>query len=864
MKRIKLILYISFLLIYTNYSYAQENYQLDAICQIDGTLPISQVIENIEKKCGITINYSPGQLKSKKLTGNTAKNISSRQWLNMICESENLKMIVNGSQVYLVKPAKSNPADNVLISISGFVKDAENGEVLPGSSISGNNTSFGQFADNSGYFNLKIPNEIQYITFSFVGYHPLTIERKDFNNGISGNIYLRKSSNLKEIIILDHLKSNILNLRDFNKQKSEIEINGLFNKFGAKDALNELILQAGINKLNDFQNGISVNGSQPGDVSYYLDGIRIFEPNHMFGAVSVFNTNAINSSSIYTYNIPDIYSGAIGAVLDFHTFDGNNKKFKLTTEISNSIFNLQFSIPIKKSKTSFTGNFRQSLIGYYIPQILKNKNNLDINKLYFSDLNFKITHNINPANKISILYFQSSDVIALTNKENGNQNSKSDFDWGNKAFGINWLSVLNQKIKIETSLSSSSYINASVSGFTLADSIQKLNIKAKTNLREIVLKSKITQYLNRNKLHFGFQISNIELGSAAGSYITNDWNSKNNIEPQKDSIVKDYKVFLNSEFEINNKFNFSVGCSTGIINKRTYDHSYFDPHISLIFKPLKRLIIDLSYSSSTKALHSLGSYSVGIPSMFWTVSDAMLPLTEIHSLNSSILFKYSKFEVKTEIYYKLLKNNILFKDIIDVYNPVSSNKVVIPMISSFDLSPENLLAGKSCLYGFNVLVNYKIRNFESFVSFSHNGVKEQFAYINFGEIYPGKYDSRYKMTFSASMKLKKTYLNLSYIIHDGQIFTLPVNIFIDTQGNEIPDFSKPNNFRMSNYQSLDLGFMWNKAIKKTELSISGGISNVLNHFNPVYSYIYKAGNVYKVSMVSGIPFNPYLSFKVSL
>lgn len=864
MKRIKLILYITFFLIFINYSYAQENEQLDAICQVDGTLPIPQIIKNIEKKCGITINYSPGQLKNKKLSFGTSKNLSSRQWLNMICESENLKMIVSGSQVYLVKSVRSNSVDDYFISISGFIKDAENGEVLPGSSISGNNTSFGQFADNSGYFNLKIPHDIQYITFSFVGYYPLTVERKDLNNGISGNIYLRRSSNIKEIIIFDQLKPKNLNIRDFNKQKSDFEINGLFNKFGAKDALNELVLQAGINKLNDFQNGISVNGSQPGDVSYYLDGIRVFEPNHMFGALSVFNSNAINSSSIYTNTIPENYAGTSGAVLDFHTFDGNDNRFKLTTEISNSIFNLQFSGPIKKYKTSFAGNFRKSLIGYYLPQILKNKTNLDINKLIFNDLNFKITHNINSANKISILYFQSSDDLGVINKGDGNQSSKSDFNWGNEVFGINWLSVLNQKIKLETTIANSSYKNSSVSGFALTDSIQKLHIKAKTNLREIILKSKVTQYLNRNKLFYGFQISNIELGSATGSQITNDWNSINNIEPKNDSIVKEYRAFLNSEFEISNNLSFSAGISTGIINSGNFKSSYADPHISLAFKPLHHLVFDLVFSSSTKTLHSLGSYSIGIPSMFWAVSNTSLPLTDVHSLNSSILFQYSTFKLKGEIYYKLLNNNILFKDIIDVYNPASSNKVVIPVISSFDLSPENLLVGKSVLYGFNVLMDYKIRNFESFVSFSHNRVKEQFDEINRGQIYPGRYDTRYKLIFSASMKLKKTYFNLTYRLHDGQIFTLPDHIFIDGQGNEIPDFSKPNNFRMSNYQSLDLGILWNKAIKKSEITISGGISNVLNHFNPVYSYIYKTGNVYKVSMVNGIPINPYLSLKISL
>jgi hypothetical protein len=711
---------------------------------------------------------------------------------------------------------------------------------------------------------LKIPKEINSITVSFVGYHPLTIERKDFINGISGNIYLRRSSELKEVLIIDTLKPISLNIREFNKNKSAFEINELYNKFGANDVINELLLQPGINKLNDFQNGISVNGSQPSDVSYYLDGIRIFEPNHMFGTVSVFNGNAINASSLYKDHIPENYSGNTGAVLDFQSFDGNDNRLKLTTELSNSILNLQLTGPIRNYKTSFTANLRKSLIGYYLPHILKRKTELDVNNLSFMDLNIKITYNINPANKISILYFQSSDDIAMTNSGNENQRSKSDFHWGNKVFGINWLSVLGRKIKLETSIASSSYRNTSVSGFTLTDSLQKLNILAKTDLREIVLKSKVTQYLNKNKLLYGVQISNIELGSAAGSQITNDWNSISNIEPQKDSIVKDYKVFMNSEFVISKSLGLSAGLSIGIINARTYNCPYTIPHIALVFKPLQYFVFDLAYSSNNKALHSLGSYTIGIPSMFWAISNADLPLTKVHSWSSSLLYQNSKFEVKADFYYKLVNNIIIFKDIIDVYNPAVSKKVVIPVISSFDLSSENLLVGKSNLYGFNVLLKYKIRNFESFLSFSHNRVSEQFDEINKGLIYTGKYDSRYKMTFSSSLKLKTVYLNLTYRMQDGQIFTLPAHIYIDPQGEEIPDFSEPNNFRMSNYQSLDLGFMWNKAIKKTELSISGGISNVLNHFNPVYSYIYKAGNEYKVSMVSGIPVNPHLSIKISL
>ena len=107
-------------------------------------------------------------------------------------------------------------------------------------------------------------------------------------------------------------------------------------------------------------------------------------------------------------------------------------------------------------------------------------------------------------------------------------------------------------------------------------------------------------------------------------------------------------------------------------------------------------------------------------------------------------------------------------------------------------------------------------------------------------------------------------LYADWYFHSGQVFSLPTSRYLNAAGDIVLDFSLRNNQRMSNYYSLSVGAEYSYNSRYVKYIFSAGISNISNHFNPVYSYIYRQKDVYKVSQISGLPIYPYVKIKASL
>ena len=61
-------------------------------------------------------------------------------------------------------------------TLSGFIKDSESGESIPGANVYLSNTNYGSSTDIDGYFIiLDIPNKNYTLNISYLGYEKITI-----------------------------------------------------------------------------------------------------------------------------------------------------------------------------------------------------------------------------------------------------------------------------------------------------------------------------------------------------------------------------------------------------------------------------------------------------------------------------------------------------------------------------------------------------------------------------------------------------------------------------------------------------------------------------------------------------------------
>ena len=94
---------------------------------------------------------------------------------------------------------------------------------------------------------------------------------------------------------------------------------------GEADLLRSLQLLPGIQSASDMSSGLYVRGGGPDQTAILLDHIPLYNPSHLFGFFSTFNSDAIKDVQLYKGAYPAPYGRTLGAVLDVSNREGNKQ-----------------------------------------------------------------------------------------------------------------------------------------------------------------------------------------------------------------------------------------------------------------------------------------------------------------------------------------------------------------------------------------------------------------------------------------------------------------------------------------------------------------------------------------------------------
>ncbi len=855
---------LGLLLFCVNYSLvSQNNTILDSnLVFHDKSIQLSELLNLIESTTDIKLTYSPGQINNFARIEKCANPCSVIDYLNKIARVSNLKLVVNNSDVFLYKNYSSTGDTD--FSISGYVRDFETGELLLGATIVSIQHNIGITTDENGFFYFKNISKNDTIRISYIGYSPLLLFQDSVGQSIQSVFYLKKSNILKDIIIDTKSNINVFNYSKFDSYKSLMSLDENTSVMGNNDVLKDLTKLAGIEKINDLQGGISINGLSPQDNIYLLDGVRVFEPNHIFGLFSAFNKSSINKVSIHSNCSPLKYYDAFSGVVNSHLIEGDFKQHSADFSISNSNVGMFVTGPLLKYKTSYFFDLRKSILNFYLPQLVKL--NLNFENLDFYDVNFKITHRVAMGNKINIFFYHGNDNVRINNSLD-RLKTTNRYNWGNLVYGLKWQYLFSNSLKSVLVFSFSDYNNRSTSIFEVnKNPFEKsyLSIFSLSKIRETSLKHDFKMYAGNSVFKFGYKISEFGLQPILKGEISEDVIAHNSfVQSDKDSLYYSSACYFANEYSYQ-KFKISTGFKIGYLFKSHIRNVYFNPKIKLDYHLSKKSVVTFSYMKSSKLVHSLGSYSVGIPSMLWSVSNVNLPISESFNYSINYLYYSGKLTFITELYYKKMKDILEYKNISDVFNPVSAKGAVLPTFSYNGDISKNILIGSGRAYGTNLSVNYRGNRIALNGSFSINRVFVKFDGINSTKEFRGNYDLIYSSFFGVKYKIKKMLFLTDWHIHSGQVFSLPEHVYKDINGNEVLDYLRRNNKSMELYNSISIGVAYEKFVKNVKIKLSFGISNIFSNFNPVYAYLYRTDDFYKVSQVSGLPILPYLRINIKL
>ena len=714
-------------------------------------------------------------------------------------------------------------------NISGYVRDAGTGEVLIGATVAATEFKTGTSTNTYGYFSLGIPalNDSVTLVFSYVSYQPLAVRVRISANSEPLKINLLSEKNqLEEVVIKAHADNENVertNMSIINLSVSQIKAIPVIA--GERDVLKAVQFLPGVSAGSEGTTGFYVRGGNIDQNLVLLDEAVVYNPNHLFGLVSTFNVNALNSVTLIKGGFPAQYGGRLSSVLDITMREGNKKKFSGEGGIGIISSNLTLEGPIQKDKSSFIVSARRSYLDLFLIPLNKGSNKTDY-KLY--DLNFKINYELGKNDHLFASVFKGNDKAQYT----GANALNYGIGFGNSTGTLRWNHLFGTKVFVNTSLIYNQY------HLGLNTTKGQYYALLYTQIQDYTAKSLLEWYPNNHhSVKIGVQYSQHALAPVSVSAKIPKKGSRLQIKP--DSIPRSYAnesaFFFNDEIRLGARFGASVGVRVPVFSSKSKTYTAIEPRLTLKYSVNPSTSVKAAYTVMNQFLHLVPSSTASLPTDIWIQSSPIVKPQNSQQVALGLFHNFAdnQYEVSVESYYKNMKNQVLFKE-------------GTQLLLASDLEKQ-LTFGSGSSYGVEFFVRKNTGKLTGWVSYTWSKTTQTFPDLNLGKPFPFTYDRRHNLSVVGIYELSKKWnLSADFVFNTGAAYTLAtgrVPIFNDgtLYDGIYYDFTARNNYRLGNYHRLDVSATrhqtktWWKHEVETEWVF--GVYNLYSHRNPYFVYL---------------------------
>lgn len=124
--------------------------------------------------------------------------------------------------------------------------------------------------------------------------------------------------------------------------------------FGEADVLKTIQLMPGVQSGAEGFSGIYVRGGGPDENLLLLDGISLYNAEHMLGLFSIFQPEAVKKVTLYKGSFPARYGGRTSSIIDVRTNDGNLHETHGTVGVGVLCDKFHLEGPIAKGRTAYS------------------------------------------------------------------------------------------------------------------------------------------------------------------------------------------------------------------------------------------------------------------------------------------------------------------------------------------------------------------------------------------------------------------------------------------------------------------------------------------------------------------------------
>lgn len=734
-------------------------------------------------------------------------------------------------------------------TISGYIKDAGSGESLLGASFIVKDINKGAQSNEYGFYSITLPEGKYAIQVLFLGY----LTKQDtivLNKNIRYNVNLsNKIIQSKEITVTARKPDENVKSTQMSTQTLQMEkVKTLPVILGEVDILKTLQLLPGVQSAGEGNSGFYVRGGGPDQNLVLLDEAVVYNTGHLFGFFSVFNSDAINNTSIIKGGIPAEYGGRLSSVVNVNMKEGNNKSFHATGGIGLISSRLTLEGPIQKDKSSFIVSGRRTYIDVLTKPFAGDNERLRNSGYYFYDMNMKLNYQFSDKDRVFLSGYFGKDVFTFQGERFGIR-----FPWGNTTTTLRWNHLFNEKLFVNTTAIYSDYV------FRLGASQSNFDFELFSGIRDVTGKIDFDYFPNvRNQLKFGaiYTFHRFTPTTATGTI------GEATITPDKINrqYANEAAVYISNDFDVTEKLRLNTGLRysmfqqvgpydryvagadgytiTDTINYANWENIKFyhglEPRVSLRYTLNTKSSIKASYTITNQYIHLASLSGSTLPTDLWIPSSTLVrpQVATQYAIGYFRNFKDDMYETSVEIYYKDLRNQVEFKE--------SKTGQLSPNIEN------DLTFGVGESYGAEFFVKKAMGKFNGWIGYTHSYAKRRFPELQNGKTFYARYDRRHDASIVLSYTLNDKWTFGSVFVYgSGTAFNLPTHLvfFSGTQGLFFEDDYR-NKYRLIPYHRLDLSATYTqKKTEKFESVWNFSIYNVYNRLNQYIIYLDIQGDV---------------------
>lgn len=731
-------------------------------------------------------------------------------------------------------------------TISGYISDASSSEQLISAHVYDFESASGTVSNNFGFYSLTLPAGTINLRASYIGFGDVNINF-ELTKDTTINFKLPSSFELEEVVITADETSdgNIEERTQMSTIDVPVEqIKKIPALLGEVDVIKALQLLPGVQSGGEGQSGLYVRGGSPDQNLILLDGVPVYNANHLFGFFSVFNADAIKDVKLVKGGFPARYGGRLSSVLEINLKEGNRNEFHGEGSIGLISSKLTLEGPIT-DRTSFIVSGRRTYIDIlakpFINSSFRNSGQDGSTGYFFYDLNAKVNHTFSKNDKLYISTYTGKDKFYLNSKElDQNPANVVDFGlgWGNFTTAVRWNHLFNPKLFGNLTATLSDYKFDVLSSFGeeyIDPSLNELfSLEYDSGIRDYALKLDF-DYLPNPEHFIKFGINGIQHSFNPGTFDLKfeDPSSENiDVELSQEKVnAKEIAAYIEDDMELSDRFKVNAGLHASAFFVDGEDYFSLQPRISSRYLLDNGLAIKTSFASMAQYIHLLSNEGIGLPTDLWLPSTARVkPQTSWQVATGIAKTIGESYEVSLEGYYKKMNNLIAYEDGSGLFE--------------FSDWQDRIVTGRGTSYGIEAFIQKKKGRFTGWIGYTWSQSKRQFDDLNFGKEFPYKYDRRHDLSVVGIYSINEQWsLSGTWVYGTGNAVTLGNSNYISLYdsgllltGQRSSFYEDRNNFRLNPYHRLDIGATYTKKKKGWNSVWSFGAYNAYNRKNPFFIF----------------------------